>query len=71
MHLTTIEEIKDYLPNKTNSIENICNNEIIEKIEENLTGEIRQIYLKMKSGIKIGKNDTDKLVNKIRKILDA
>ena len=71
MHLNTIEDIKDYLPNKINAIENISNNEILEKIEENLTGEIRQIYLKMKSGIKIGKNDTDKLVNKIREILDA
>lgn len=71
MHLNTIEDIKDYLPNKVNAVENISNNEILEKIEENLTGEIRQIYLKMKSGIKIGKNDTDKLVNKIREILDA
>jgi len=71
MHLNTIEEIKEYLPNSENSVENISNNEIIDKIEEHLTGEHRTIYLRMKMGIKIRKNDLDKLVLKIREILNA
>ncbi len=70
MHLNTIEEIKEYLPQNKNESENISNNEIIDKIEEKLNGEYRQLYLKYKSGTKISKADTDKLVEKIREILD-
>ena len=71
MYLNTIEEIKDYLPNKIDFTTSVDNTDIITKIEENLNGEHRQIYLKIKMGIKIPKNDLDKLVLKIKEILDA
>lgn len=70
MHLNTIEEIKEYIPNKMENIDNVLNNEILERIEENLNGEYRLIYLKLKSGTKINKVETLKLIEKIRKILD-
>lgn len=71
MHLNTIEELKEYISNGNNHQENVSNNEIIDIIEENLSGEIRIIYLKLKSGIKISKNETEKLVSRIREILNA
>jgi DNA-directed RNA polymerase specialized sigma24 family protein len=70
MHFNTIEELKEYLPNKKNDLDNVSNNEILEKIEENLNGEYRQIYLKLKAGIKINKTETSKLIDKIRELLD-
>jgi hypothetical protein len=71
MHLTTIEEIKDYLPHTYDCVDNVSNKEIIDKIQLGLTGDIRKIYLKMQSGIKICKSDMEKLVNAIKEILDA
>lgn len=71
MHLNTIEELKEYLPQKKNHSDNISDNEIIEIIEKELTGDIRQIYLRMKSGIKISKGDSDKLIARIKEILNA
>lgn len=69
MHLNTIEELKEYLPHKNNS-DNISNNEILDIIEQKLNGEYRQIYLRLKNGSKVSKNDTSKLIEKIREILD-
>lgn len=73
MHLNTIEDIKEYLPslNNHNHPDNVSNNEIIDIIETKLNGEIRQIYLKMKAGIKINKSDTEKLIHAIKEILNA
>lgn len=73
MHLNTIEDIKEYLPglNTNNHPDNLCNKEIISIIETELNGEIRQIYLRMKSGIKINKSDTEKLISAIKEILNA
>ena len=71
MHLTTIEEIKDYLPHTYDCVDNVSNKEIIDKIQLGLTWDIRKIYLKMQSGIKICKSDMEKLVNAIKEILDA
>lgn len=70
MHLNTIEELKEYLYESIKHFDSVSNKEIIEKIEEELTGEYRIIYLKMKNGGKINKMDLNKLVFKIREILD-
>lgn len=70
MHLNTIEELKEYLPNNNKHTDHVSNGEIIDRIEENLNGEYRAIYLKMKMGIKIPKLELNKLVAKIQEILD-
>lgn len=69
MHLTTIDEIKNYSNIFTDSSITIENQEIIKILDEKLTGDIRLIYLKLKSGNKINKNDQLKLVTKIKEIL--
>jgi hypothetical protein len=70
MHLTTLEETKDYsnifLDHRTNSLENI---EILKILDENLNGEFRLIYLKLKNGSKVPKSDKDRLLSHIREIL--
>jgi len=70
MHLTTIEEVKDYsnvfLDSKSLSSENA---EILKILDEELTGEYRVIYIKFKNGSKIPKSDRDKLISKIQEIL--
>lgn len=73
MHLTTIDEIKDY-SNAFSSDEslltnNIASNEIFNLLETHLTGEYRTLYLKVKSGAKINKGDMDKLTLKLKEIL--
>ena len=69
MHLTTIDEIKDY--GNIFIDHNIENNEIISIIEANINGEERSIYLKLKDGNKVSKADMLKLVEKLREILDT
>lgn len=69
MHLTTIEEIKDYgsvfyTPQIPESL--IDSNEILENIECKLHGELREIYLKIKNGCKVNKVDSDKLLSYIK-----
>jgi len=70
MHLTTIEEVKDYsnvfLDSESLSLENA---EILKILDEELTGEYRVIYIKFKNGSKIPKSDRDKLISKIQEIL--
>jgi DNA-directed RNA polymerase specialized sigma24 family protein len=70
MHLTTIEEVKDYsnifFSNETLSAEN---SEILKILDSELSGEYRSIYLKLKNGSKIAKSDRDKLLSKIQEIL--
>ncbi len=67
MHLTTIDEIKDY---GNIFIDNhIENNEIINLIEQNINGEERSTYLRLKGGNKINKSDMLKLINKIKEII--
>lgn len=73
MHLTTIEEIKDY-SNTFSSDESlltnsIATNEILTHIETHLNGEDRIIYLKIKNGTKVSKNDLNKLSLKIKEIM--
>lgn len=69
MHLTTIDEIKDY--SNIFIDHSIENNEIISIIEANINGEERSIYLKLKDGNKVSKADMLKLVEKLREILDT
>lgn len=69
MHLTTIDEIKDY--GNIFIDHSIENNEIISIIEANINGEERSIYLKLKDGNKVSKADMFKLVEKLREILDT
>lgn len=73
MHLTTIDEVKDY-GNVFDSEENllintIANNEIFNLIEKHLNGEYRTIYLKVRNGSKVNRNDMTKLTNKIKDIM--
>lgn len=69
MHLTTIDEIKDY--SNIFIDDSIENNEIITIIEENINGEERSIYLRLKNGNKVSKSDMSKLVEKIQEIITS
>lgn len=69
MHLTTVDEIKDYSNIFLDSSEQLDHSETLQTIENNLTGEYRSIYLRLKNGTKITKSDKDKLLAKIREIL--
>jgi DNA-directed RNA polymerase specialized sigma24 family protein len=74
MHLTTIDEVKNYGntfsdDNEDPLLYNIGNKEILTLLDEQLTDEYRAIYIKMKSGSKVSKLDQTKLMNKIKEIL--
>jgi DNA-directed RNA polymerase specialized sigma24 family protein len=69
MHLTTIDELKDYGNIFFDSSATPDQTEILRTIENNLIGEYRTIYLKLKNGSKINKSDKTKLLNKIQEIL--
>lgn len=47
----------------------MANKEILDIIEQNLNGEEREIYLKVKGGVRVNKSDMLKLTNKMKKIL--
>ena len=67
MHLTTIDEIKDY---GNIFIDNtIENSEILNLIEQNINCEERTIYLKLKDGNKVNKADMLKLITKLQEII--
>lgn len=73
MHLTTIEEVKDY-GNAFSShddvlLDNISTKEILNLVEQHLTGDDRITYLKVKSGSKVSKSDMDKLSLKLKEIV--
>lgn len=74
MHLTTIDEIKDY-GNAFSSedsllFNNIATNEILELCETHLIGDDRITYLKVKGGAKVSKSDMDKLSLKLKQIIN-
>lgn len=69
MHLTTIEEVKDYANAFFDKNTLIEHTEIIKILDEKLSGEYRSIYLKLKGGSKINKSDRDKLYSKVQEIL--
>jgi DNA-directed RNA polymerase specialized sigma24 family protein len=73
MHLTTIDEIKDYsnVFSSTDSelFNKVSSNEIFNLVEDHLTGEDRTTYLKVKGGAKVSKADMDKLGIKLKQII--
>ena len=73
MHLTTIDEIKDYgnaFSSDDNSLINsISTKEILSLVEKYLTGDERITYLKVKSGSKVSKSDMEKLTVKLQQIM--
>jgi hypothetical protein len=74
MHLSTIDELKDYgsafTTQEDSLFSQISNGEIVNKIEENLSGDNRVVYLKLKNGGKVSKSDSEKLMSEIKKILE-
>ena len=74
MHLSTIDELKDYgsafTTQEDSLFSQISNGEIVNKIEENLSGENRVTYLKLKNGGKVSKSDSEKLIAHIKNILE-
>jgi DNA-directed RNA polymerase specialized sigma24 family protein len=73
MHLTTIDEVKDYgnafSSDESSLFNNIATNEILKLCETYLTGEDRIIYLRVKGGAKVSKSDMDKLSIKLKQII--
>lgn len=71
MYLNTIEEIKESIPNRTkHNYDDIENKELINRIEENLFDYDRELYLKLKNGIKIGKKELSRLSDKIKELFN-
>ena len=68
MHLTTIDEVKDY-GNAFSSDDSLLFNKILSLLDYHLTGEDRVIYLKVKGGAKVSKSDMDKLAIKLKQII--
>lgn len=73
MHLTTIDELKDYGSAFSSSdnhlIDGLSSNEIFNLVEKHLVGDERVTYLKVKSGGKVSKSDMDKLTIKLQSII--
>lgn len=70
MYLNTIEELKDCLPNSINSPQKLEDQEFLSILDEFLYGETREVYIKIKMGIKVYKNEFNKLLAKIKEIID-
>lgn len=69
MHLTTIDEIKDYSNFFNDGSEDLSNKEIIDLIEEHLNGEERVTYLKVKGGTKVSKAEMTRLTTRLQEII--
>ena len=69
MHLTTIEDLKEYLCSANIYQNNEEVNELIKLLDEELFGEYRSIYLKVRYGSKVCKQQMNKLVGKIQEML--
>lgn len=70
MYLNTLEEFTEQLPNHKQDRNKHENKELVNFIEENLQGEYRKIYLKIKYGNKVYKSETEKLFKKIQEMLN-
>lgn len=70
MYLNTIEDLKDCLPNNSNSSQKLEDKEFLSILDEFLYGETREVYIKIKMGIKVYKNEFNKLVAKIKEIIN-
>lgn len=67
MKPTTLEEAYN---GSDTFFNNLTDNEAIKKIEDLLTGEHREIYLKLKHGVKVSKSQIKKLKSFISDIID-
>ena len=70
MYLNTIEELKESLSNNKIDYYKLEDKEAIDILEKELIGEHREIYLKIKMGIKVTKADISKLNNKVKEIFN-
>lgn len=71
MYLNTIEELRDMVSEqKNNEIDSLLNQEILDRIEAELSGEERKTYLKIKNGVKITKLESKKLIENIRELFN-
>lgn len=68
MYFTTVEELQGCIQNRNN--QNHEYDEILRLLDEHLYGEERVSYLKIKYGSKISKQENNKLLKKIKEILD-
>lgn len=68
MHMNTIDDIKEYIKNPAKQDNE--SNEILKIIQEELFGPERVIYLKIRHGSKVYKQEYAKLLNKIKEILN-
>ena len=72
MYLNTIEDLRECIPMSSKGSERSGEaNEVVKLLEEELTGEHRTIYLKLKYGARVYKFETEKLFNKIQEILNV
>jgi hypothetical protein len=71
MKPTSIEDSGSIQGRATKDFQDVMgDNELIKKLESNLSGEYREIYLKIKHGTKVNKSDIKKLQKFIEGILD-
>jgi DNA-directed RNA polymerase specialized sigma24 family protein len=77
MHFTDIEsahkdnEQSDYFIDENNtSIDTFIDYEILKNIENKISNEYREIYLKIKNGAKVPKSEITKLINHIKTLID-
>jgi DNA-directed RNA polymerase specialized sigma24 family protein len=71
MKFTTIEDLKEYLPIKGNAEFHSENLEIIQRLQDELSGVHREIFLRFINGSKVNKLDLEKLLYKIKEIIDV
>jgi len=69
MYLNTIDDTKNFANMFLSNEENFQHKEIIQILDEKLSGEDRLIYLKLKNGNKVSKVETNKVLIKIKEIL--
>lgn len=73
MHFSNIDKEFDnsdfFVSDNIDTIDNIINNEILLSIEDKLLDEYREIYLKIKNGVKVPKSECAKLSNHIKALL--
>ena len=69
MYFSTIEELKEYLPNIQQKHHSHEHKELIDLLEEQLFGDNRKIYIKLKHGSKVYKQEMNRLAQNIKEII--
>jgi len=69
MYLNTIEELKEYLPNIQQKQHSHEHKEFLDLLEEHLFDNNRRIYLKLKHGSKVYKQEINKLAENIKELI--